>query len=73
MDQLTQEMFTDAQIEQGGAILDKSVEEFSIGSIVFEFLDFLRSINATSTMNLKPEQLSVHPESLCADLLKINT
>ena len=61
---LTQSLFTPEQVAEGEKILSQDVAEFSLGVIVLEFLDFLRSLHATWFVKLLPSDLIVHPENL---------
>ena len=60
-----QSQFDQATIDKGNAILGQAcVNDRSAGSIVLEFLDFLRELKAPWEITLMPEDLIVHPESL---------
>ena len=62
---LGQTMFTKEQIDCGNKILNQDLNEVSLGTVVLDFLDYLRSLNVPWKLVLVPEQLLVHPARLC--------
>ena len=62
---MEQSMFTKEQIDRGNEILNQDLNEVALGTVVLDFLDYLRSLNVPWNLVLLPEQLIVHPARLC--------
>ena len=62
---MEQSMFTKEQIDRGDKILNQDLNEVALGTVVLDFLDYLRSLNVPWNLALLPEQLLVHPARLC--------